>query len=229
MKKLFLITLAGFLFLIPFAKAQECTVYFPTKKGEKLVYQYYDAKSKPTSKVYYDVQDVVKTDKGLKITTQQWFETSDGQIIDTFLLDYYCKNGEFYVDMKSTLSSLLGKYEGMDLEVTTKDLALPATLKEGDVLPDGSATVVVKNNGIKMVTITSNVTNRKVAGKEKVTTPAGTFDCVKITYDNDGKVGFVKTHSKGAIWYAKGIGSVKMENYNKKGKLESSSELIKIE
>ena len=229
MKKFILISLAGFLFLAPWVRSQNCTVYFPTKKGQRLVYQYYDEKSKPTIKVYYNVQDVTETDKGMKITTQHWIETEDGEMTDTILLDYYCKNGEFYIDMQSTLSSMLSKYEGMDIEIQTKDLALPSTLKEGDVLPDGSATVVVKNNGVKLVTITSTVTNRKVAGKEKVTTPAGTFDCVKVTFDTDGKIGFVKTHAKGAVWYAKGIGTVKTESYNKKGKLEGSSQLIGIE
>ncbi len=229
MKKLLLISLTGLFFFSFFARAQDCVTYFPTEKGKKLVYQYYDNKSKPTVKVYYKVKDVSKTDKGLKITTEQWVESADGQVADTFLLDYYCKDGEFYVDMRSTLSSMLSKYEGMDLEVSTKDLAIPVDMKEGETLPDGEATVVVKNNGVKLVTITSHVTNRKVAGREKVTTPAGTFDCVKITYDTDGKVGFVKTRSSGAVWYAKGVGSVKIEGYNKKGKLESSSELIEMD
>jgi hypothetical protein len=130
--------------------------------------------------------------------------------------------------MKSSLFGVLSKYEGMDMEVSSHDLALPAKMNVGDVLPDGEVTVVIKNNGIKMVTITSAVHNRKVEAKEKVTTPAGTFDCIKVTYDTDGKVGFVKTHAKGAVWYAKKIGTVKSESYNKKGKLEGSTELVEI-
>ena len=227
MKKIVLISVV-FLFFIPFVKSQDCTAYFPTEKGKMLMYQYYDNKGKPSSKVYYDVKDVEQTPEGLKITTEQWFETPDGDVLDTLLLQYFCKDGEFYIDMESTLTNLLGKYEGMDMEVSSKDLAIPARMKVGDVLPDGSATVVVRNNGIKMVTITTTIRNRKVEAKEKVTTPAGTFDCVKVTFDTDGKVGFVKTHAKGAAWYAEGIGTIKSESYNKKGKLESSTVLEEI-
>ena len=229
MKKLLLLSLTGLFFFSFSARSQDCVSFFPTEKGKKLVYQYYNNKSKPVIKTYYEVKEVEKSDKGLKITARQWMENSEGQMVDTFLLDYYCKDGEFYIDMKSSLSSLLDKYEGMDLEVNTKDLALPGQMKEGDVLPDGQATVVVRNNGVKVATASNRISNRKVEGNEKVTTPAGTFDCVKISYTVEGKVGFVKSHGRGAVWYAKGIGSVKTENYNKKGKLESWSELVKVE
>ena len=228
MKKTVFVSFVSLFFLFPVIKAQDCVSYFPTQKGKVLKYQYYDAKHKPTTKMYYDVKDVQKTSDGEKITIEQWFETSEGDVVDTFLLNYYCKGGEFYIDMKSSVLGILGKYEGMDLEVSSHDLALPAKMKVGDVLPDGEITVVVRNNGIKMVTITSAVHNRKVEAKEQVTTPAGTFDCVKVSFDTDGKVGFVKTHAKGVVWYAKDIGTVRSESYNKKGKLESTVELAEI-
>ncbi len=228
MKKSVFVSLISLFFLFPVIKAQDCTSYFPTQKGKVLQYQYYDAKHKPTSKMYYNVKDVQKTADGEKITTEQWFETPEGDVLDTFQLEFYCKNGEFYIDMRSSLVAVLEKYQGMEMEVSSHDLALPAKINVGDVLPDGEVTVVIKNNGIKMVTIISEVHNRKVEAKEKVVTPAGTFDCFKVTFDTDGKVGFVKTHAKGAAWYAKGIGTVKSESYNKKGKLESSTELVEI-
>ena len=228
MKKSLFVFLMGLVFLFPSLKAQDCVSYFPMQKGKVLKYQYYDAKHKPSSTMYYNVKDVEQTNDGEKITLEQWFETPEGDVVDTFLLNFYCKGGEFYIDMKSSLFGVLSKYEGMDMEVSSHDLALPAKMNVGDVLPDGEVTVVIKNNGIKMVTITSAVHNRKVEAKEKVTTPAGTFDCVKVTFDTDGKVGFVKTHAKGAVWYAKKIGTVKSESYNKKGKLEGSTELVEI-
>jgi hypothetical protein len=228
MKKSVFVLSAVLFFLFPVLKAQDCTFYFPTQKGKVLKYQYYDAKHKPTTMMYYEVKDVQETSDGEKITLEQWFETQEGDVVDTFLLNYYCKDGEFYIDMKSFLSSMLGQYEGMDMEASSHDLALPAKMNVGDMLPDGEVSVVIKNNGLKMVTITSTVHNRKVEAKEKITTPAGTFECVKVTFDTDGKVGFMKTHAKGAAWYAKGIGTVKSEDYNKKGKLVGSVELVEI-
>jgi len=219
---------AVILFMIPVAKSQDCTSYFPQEKGKKLTYQMYDKKGKPSGKMYYEVLDNQRTKDGLKITTRQWVESAEGEVVDTILLNYYCKQGEFYIDMKTSLANMLGKYQGMDIKVSSKDLAMPPHLKVGDQLPDGEVTAQVLNNGVKLVTITSTVKNRKVVAKENITTPAGTFKCIKITFDNDGKVGFIKTHAQGATWYAEGIGTIRSENYNKKGKLESSSELIEL-
>ncbi len=228
MKRL-LFFVVGFFALLSVLNAQECDFYFPTEKGKKLTIQNYDAKHKPTSRMFYRVKDVEKTPDGKKIAIEEWFETEKGELTDTFLLEFYCKGGEFYIDMKSSVADLLKNYGNMDMEVTSHDLALPSNMKAGDVLPDGEVTVVIRNNGVKLLTISSRITNRKVEGREKVTTPAGTFDCVKLTYDTDAKVGFVKSHVKTVTWYARNVGTVRSETYNKKGKLENSSELVGIE
>jgi len=61
-----------------------------------------------------------------------------------------------------------------------------------------------------------------------VTTPAGTFDCIKMTQDTDVKAIF-KMKAKTTTWYTKGVGMVKTENYDKNGKVESSTVLTKFE
>ncbi len=220
-------------------RAQECTPYFPAEEGKELVYQFYDAKDKPTLKAHYRVVDVKDTPDGLKITIENWYESTaekekkkkkeEEMLPDTLFFDYYCKGGRFYIDMTSALSKILGMYQEADLDIQSNDLVLPSDLKVGQTLPDAGVTVVVRGDGgIKLVTITSNALHRRVAEKEKVTTPAGTFDCYKITYDVEGKVGFVKTHAKGATWYAKGVGTVRSESYDKKGKLQSYQVLEEI-
>ena len=69
-----------------------------------------------------------------------------------------------------------------------------------------------------------NLFNRKVAGNESVTTPAGTFDCYVITYDSEAKMGFKMTSSN-KLWLSEGFGMVKQETYNKKGALIGKSVL----
>ena len=70
--------------------------------------------------------------------------------------------------------------------------------------------------------MTVNIMNRKVEGKESVTTSAGTFDCFVISYDHESKMG-IKIRGSAKQWYSEGVGMVKQENYNKKGKLMGSS------
>ena len=222
---------------VQFLNAQDCSTYFPTKKGASLETQSFDKKGKLSGISRFKVLETKNTPDGLRIKANSEIyvpdENNEVSESDTALFNsdlvFYCKNGEFYIDMKEFLNSLhLDQYKSMDMEMTSKDMALPANPKPGDVLGDGSLIVVIRNNGIKLVTITLDITNRKVDALEKMTVPAGTFDCVKISYDIHSKIGFIKSTGKTTIWYAKGIGAVKTENYNKKGKLTDYSELTKI-
>ncbi|MEO8720656.1 MAG: hypothetical protein ABI297_05580, partial [Ginsengibacter sp.] len=70
--------------------------------------------------------------------------------------------------------------------------------------------------------------------KEKITTPAGTFDCVKVTGNRKttmnllGKERNMGKPTQEHVWIAPGIGTIKQENYTEKGKLESMSHLIEF-
>lgn len=71
------------------------------------------------------------------------------------------------------------------------------------------------------------VTNRKVIGKESVTTPAGTFECYKISYDIATKM-MINMKTKATEWYARGTGLIKSETYSTDGKLMGSNVLTSI-
>jgi hypothetical protein len=78
--------------------------------------------------------------------------------------------------------------------------------------------------------MTVTITDRKVVGKESVTTPAGTFDCFKITSNSTIKTKTVVgiTMEFSAIeWLAPKAAIVKSESY-KKGKLQGYTLLTKL-
>lgn len=68
------------------------------------------------------------------------------------------------------------------------------------------------------------MTDRKITGKESITTPAGTFDCYILTYKMDTKMA-LNISTSGKQWLAPKVGIVRDEVYNKSGKLTSYSEL----
>jgi len=121
----------------------------------------------------------------------------------------------------------MSAYQNMDVTVEVDQMTMPANLKAGQILGNGRVTAKVVNSGINIMTINVDITNRKVDGFEKVTTPAGTFDCVVISYDVETKL-MLKVKMSGKQWFAKNVGVVKTETYNKKGKLEGSSLITKI-
>ena len=69
------------------------------------------------------------------------------------------------------------------------------------------------------------ITDREVLGKESVTTPAGTFDCYIITQSTHIKSMAANQKRTTKQWIAEGVGVVKSEDYNKKGKLDGTSVL----
>ncbi|MEZ5019147.1 MAG: hypothetical protein R2756_03325 [Bacteroidales bacterium] len=95
----------------------------------------------------------------------------------------------------------------------------------GQQLKDASFTLEM--TGPIPVTISSSITNysRKLLMPEKVTTPAGTFDCVKVSYDTFSKMAFIKTEGRTVEWYAPNIGIVRSEYYDRKDKITSIHEL----
>ncbi len=77
--------------------------------------------------------------------------------------------------------------------------------------------------------VTMNISEHMVEARETIKTEGGEFDCLKVSYVANTKVSIVKSQSKIISWYADGIGVVKQENYDKKGKLVSTMVLTKVE
>ena len=230
MKKLLLISsvLISSLFFTNNLTAQDCEFYFPTEKGTIVETTYFDKKDKETSKLYQKVLDYSSSNGVTEVKIENRVETDD--MDSAFFQEYSvrCENGEFYINMDSYLSQeALSPYQSMEMDIQTEEMTIPSNLSKGQTLKEGSVSVKISNSGIKIMTMTVHVTNRKVEGFEKIITPAGTFDCVKISYDMEMKMIF-KVKASGIQWFSKGVGVVKSENYNKKGKLESTQMITKI-
>jgi hypothetical protein len=111
--------------------------------------------------------------------------------------------------------------------VDANDMMYPSSLETGQTLPDANITISAGTGGVTIMNMTVNVTNRKVTGTESVTVPAGTFECYKITYDLETKMMF-KTNTSVTEYVNMGIGNVKTENFDKKGKVISSMVLSEL-
>ena len=94
-------------------------------------------------------------------------------------------------------------------------LEYPGKMSVGDALKDGNMTMEMNTSGLPS-TATINITDRKVEGQESVTTPAGTWNCYKITYKGKMTIKMgplpVNTNLDGTEWFAPGFGIVKTES-----------------
>ncbi len=110
--------------------------------------------------------------------------------------------------------------EVMDkVTVSGESRGIPSDISVGMTLPDYGITMK-----IMFVKVKINVSDRKVSGREKLVTPAGTFDCYVVEEQLSVKAMVVNEKSLMKTWYAHGVGVIKQETW-KKDRLESSTVL----
>lgn len=221
------------LFLLPFFSGvktfgQECEAYYPMDPGTVMEMTSYNAKGKEQGR---NVQTILeKNGSGNLISATIKSEHFDKKDKPTLTQEYeiYCKDGVFSLDMKAMMNpETFASYENMEIEVDAEELEFPATVTPGMELPDATLTVSVSSGAMNMMNISVQVTNRKVEGMEEITTPAGTFNCIKLSQDVTTKM-MIKIEAHSVDWYAPNTGVVRSESYNKNGKLNGYTELTKF-
>jgi hypothetical protein len=229
MKKISALHLAFLVAWIPsILFAQNCEIYFSLDQGSVLKTSHFDQKDNLTGTSTITIKEKDKIPGGVAIQMSQEY-TDDRENIFTSNLLIECINDVLYFDMQDFLDpNTMVAYEEMEIDVSADKLPLPANAKPGDKLENGVITVVIRQEGIKLLTLVVEVFNRVVEAKEKIETPAGTFDCLKIKYDVLSQIGFVKINMSAVEWFDPEAGTVRSESYNKKGKLTGYSVLQEI-
>ncbi len=109
------------------------------------------------------------------------------------------------------------------MEISGDLFFIPDNIVVGDELMDYEVTVSI--GGIKT---TSNGTGIKVTGRETVEISGYAIDCYIIESTVVAKAFGMKTEVVQKVWYGRGVGEVKTETYDSKGRLQSVSEVVEI-
>lgn len=219
MKKILFFFLAALPFL---SLAQDCSPFYAIKQGMVLGYEYYDAKEKKTASSVTSVTDVKKTGDAVEAElTMQMMDKSEKETF-TGKTRVICRNDTLFLDVSSLLNPQMTQSFGkMEVNMSGDGMVLPNKLKAGQQLPDSHNEFRVGMNGMTIMNMTIDYTEQMVEAEEKVTTPAGTFDCFRISHVSNSKTALIKSTMKTVQWFAKGVGIVKTETFDKKGALES--------
>ncbi len=209
--------------------AQDCGGYFAFQKGLKFELTSYDKKDKPAALLKYQIIDYKPVNGGTSLVFSNETYDPKGKLLAKGESFGKCVDGNYYTDVRNISSDMIPKAANLRMDITGDQLTYPAKLNVGDKLKDASITVKSSlESGMTLMTLTANIVDRQVAGMETVETPAGTFDCVKITYTMNMRLMGNRT-LKGTEYLAKGIGVVKSEQVNEKGQKQSSMMLTKLE
>ncbi len=207
----------------------QCNEFYQLQDGSEWEMESYNAKGKLTGKNLQKVTSFDGTANSFVAKVHSVMYDKKDKLVMEGDLDFKCDNGTMIVDMRNFINEEQMKmFESYDMQVEADNLEIPNGLSVGQTLKDGSVKITTSNSPMPM-NMTVSITDRKVASKESITTPAGTFDCYKITSNStiNTKMGIGMTFNYSTIeWLAPKMAVVKSESY-RNGKLQGYTLLTK--
>ena len=192
--------------------SQTCPDYYFLQNNKTIEVSIYTKKGKENGKHIYTVSNPGKSANAL--VSSELFD-KDGKSMSKGTNAIKCVNGALLMDIKMTMNEEQQKKFANAKAQSDNFIEYPAVLKEGDNLKDASLTMQMNSAGQDQTVDLNNI-NRKVIGKESITSPAGTWDCFKITFTS--KV-VIKTMGLSipvnidvTEWFCPGFGVVKTES-----------------
>jgi len=228
MKKYFFLPLLILCLSFNLDTDMDCNPYLVPEEGAKWELTSYNGRGKVESISKMEMLEI--TTDGNNITYRLKSEFSDPKGKETMSSEFeaQCIDGVYKIDILDMMSpEIIKQYEdmGMEMEVTGGDFP-SFNDRIGTKLEDNIVTMSASNTGMGMLNMKVVTTDRLLAAKEKITTPAGTFDCILIT-STVRVESIMNVESQSKEWYAPNVGMVRSES-SRKGKLDSYTELTSL-
>jgi len=197
------------------AFSQNCNYYY-LQNGKTAEITFYSKKGEENGKSIYAVTSAAKSGNSSSATVQSEVFNKKGKTIGKGTNNVKCENGVLMVDLKAFISPEQAEQIKADAKASDVYLFYPASMKEGDALPDGKMNLdIQQDNGMK-TNVDIKITDRKVDGQESITTTAGTWNCYKISYHSAIKVAImgigIPIKAEITEWFAPNFGVVKTES-----------------
>lgn len=207
-----------------------CSPYYPSKKGTEITLHHFNHKDKLTSKTNYKIVDINSTNSGATISIQMSMtDAKKKKTITDTQFSIECKDGVTSIDPETIISPQLYKqYQNMDYTIQGKGIDIPNSLTVGQQLEDGYVSMSI-DAGVMSIDMKVDLLNREVQSKETITTSAGSFDCYLISYTNEVTMSMgMKQTFMVKQWISKNVGLVQQETTKPNGKLVSKSVLAAL-
>ena len=211
--------------------------YFCTTQGTELHYVNYDEAGQSLSNETVTVYNVVKNASGESAQYLAKIVTNKTKNNTSYTLYNWNYDGNVTTCQEDLMygpyiksDSDPAKYDSKARQAMAEELKLKGdnsfTIKKhasaGESIPDRTYSLI-----FNMLKNEINISGAAYMGEEKVSTTAGKFDCIKISYLKRTKIVLKTETVRVTEWYAEGIGLVKSESYNTKGEPEGKTNLVK--
>lgn len=229
MKRILICTvllISGFLL---FAAGPEKEPFFCTRPGTKLYYERTKAGStKLLQTTLFEIESVQPSGKGrtvhyaITMTKANGNEMLGGRAVQT---TFVSPEGDASLSFGETVKGFIqNMFPHSKIDISDSSALLPADMQPGDTLPETHCTVKVAG-----ISAHFHVTGRKVLRKERITTPAGTFDCVVVRERKEEDAPFHHPDNWLDNYYVHGLGYVRHDKYDKNMRLLEREVLVRIE
>lgn len=221
--------------------------YAPTKAGQKFTYSVTDKANNKSSEISVFVDSVYTSAEGTFAITRTVIP-NDNPLADNIEIKgissyttadapttVYVMRGEDFKEFILNMTAEAIRQSGQGTEAQIKEMAemfkpkgdlkleLDPKAEPGTKIPNSRLRLDVGPQVMTMV-----ISNGVIEGNEDVATEAGTFSCLKISYQmrSTSPEGTSKDYI--TAWYAPGIGAVKEVKADKRGEVQSEQVISAI-
>src|SRR6187402_1406258 len=197
--------------------SQECSSYYFLQNNKTIEMTISNNKGKESGKMTYVVSNSKKSGSSITATIDSEFVDAKGKSITKATNNVKCENGVMQMNMKAFIPpAQMEQMKTGEAKATDVYLEYPAKMNAGDQLKDGQFNMDYESTSGLKSSIEISITNRKVEGKETITTSAGTWECYKISAKNKivSKIAGIGIPIRMDVieWFAPGFGIVKTES-----------------
>jgi len=205
-------------------ETQNCNYYY-LQNNKTITMGHFDQKNKLIGKNIYKVSGVSKSGSTTSANVKSEFLDKNDKVMGQSTGEMKCKNGQLLIDMKMLLSpQQTSQFQTAEAKGEVVSLEYPLNMNVGQSLSDGFFDMDMKTESGISANLKLEITNRKVKGKESVTTPAGTWEAYKISYSSKVliKMGLgIPMKFETTEWFVPDFGVVKTETKSGKSELLS--------
>ncbi|MBL7698403.1 MAG: hypothetical protein JNK79_09600 [Chitinophagaceae bacterium] len=195
--------------------AQDCNGYYFLQNNKTIEMAILNKKGEQNAKQVYTVSNVSNSGSSTTADLESEMFDKKGKSIVKSKAQIKCDGGVMMLDMKMSMPQQPGMSAETDVQGENIYIEYPNNMNVGDNLKNATMHLEWDNKGMKQ-SMDMEVFDRKVEAKENVTTPAGSWDCYKISYKSKTRIKTmgigVPMNIEGTEYYAPGFGIVKTES-----------------
>lgn len=223
--KRFFILAAAILFSCAALSAQEYQMM--PEQGKTMFYKVV-SKALGNETAIYVTQKIQEADAN-SVTLAMNTSLAEGAQGQGSTIKYNIEGGNYVISLQDALAENLAQFGGnFEILESSGMLGYPIVLTPETEMEGAKMKIKVSMQGMELV-MDLAIQDRKAAGEESITTPAGTFECLKFTENQTVTVMGQQQVTNITYWYGKGVGLVKQSTEAMGGMVSAELVLQKIE